>query len=48
MRHPRAAAEEGSVRVGGHDVRQVKLDSLRRAMGEVPQVGYCRRAHAGA
>ncbi|KAL4855557.1 ABC transporter B family member 25 [Chlorella vulgaris] len=31
------AAEGGSVQVGGKDVRQLQLDSLRRAMGEVPQ-----------
>ncbi|KAL4420535.1 hypothetical protein ABPG75_010191 [Micractinium tetrahymenae] len=30
-------AEAGSVRVGGHDVQQVKLESLRRGLGEVPQ-----------
>ncbi len=30
--------EGGSVRVGGLDVRQLQLDSLRRTMGEVPQV----------
>jgi hypothetical protein len=32
-------AEGGSVRVGGEDVRSLQLDSLRRALGEVPQVG---------
>lgn len=36
---PPAFAEGGSVLVGGHDVRGLQLDSLRRALGEVPQVG---------
>jgi ABC-type multidrug transport system fused ATPase/permease subunit len=31
-------AEAGSVRVNGLDVREVQLDSLRRSIGEVPQV----------
>ena len=30
-------AAQGSVRVGGYDVQQLQLDSLRRALGEVPQ-----------
>ena len=34
----RCAAEAGSVRVNGLDVRDVQLDSLRRSIGEVPQV----------
>lgn len=29
--------ESGTVRVGGHDVSSLKLDSLRHAIGEVPQ-----------
>ena len=29
--------QQGSILVGGRDVRGVKLDSLRRALGEVPQ-----------
>ena len=35
----RTHAEGGSVRVGGEDVRHVQLDSLRRGLGKVPQVG---------
>ncbi len=27
----------GSVRVGGHDLRDIQLDSLRAAIGKVPQ-----------
>lgn len=29
--------ESGTVRIGGHDVRGLQLDSLRHAIGEVPQ-----------
>lgn len=31
-------ASSGSVRVGGHDVRQLTLKSLRHAIAQVPQV----------
>lgn len=31
-------ASSGSVRVGGHDVRELTLKSLRHAIAQVPQV----------
>ncbi len=28
---------QGSVRIGGRDLREMQVDSVRRALGEVPQ-----------
>ena len=30
--------ESGSIRMAGRDLRDIKLDSLRRAIAQVPQV----------